>query len=146
MHHAPLGCRFAPRGYHNVQERAARVAMEVGTETRLAEMVEVGTGTRLAEMVEVGTESWVAEMVAVVLAQLPVVAKVATKAAVGKVGKVACLAVFQEILHCRFLHKVCDTRQMLGVSECCADTGSGYADQGSYMLSMRRATISSGLS
>ena len=109
------------------------MAAVVGMECRLAATV----AARMAAVV--GMEYRLAGTVAVVLAQLLVVggvdAKVATKAAVpraavGRVGKVACLAVFQEILHCSFLHKVCDTRQMLNVSRYCTDTGNGYACQG----------------
>ena len=124
MHHASLGCRFDPRGYHNLQAWAARMAVGVVTEVRQAGMA----AARMA--VGVGTEDRLAGMAAVLTAHLLAVggveAKVATKAGVlravvGKVAKVACSAVFQEILHCSFLHKVCDTRQ-LGVSRCWAGT------------------------
>ena len=39
MYHAPFGCRFDLRGYHNVQARAVRMAVVVGKEDRRARMV-----------------------------------------------------------------------------------------------------------
>ena len=92
------------------------MAAEVGMEDRQAGKV----AARMA--VEVASEDRLAQMVAVIQAQPLVVggveAKAVLRAVAGKVGKVACLAVFLEKLHYWFLHKVCDTRQMLDVSQC----------------------------